>query len=113
MSHTDQHAIIEEWIAASNMHEADRYLSFFSDDAVLEDPGVGRTFRGLREIAEYYDAYFIGYNTHTELVSVTARDDYLHVEVVFTGDFPGVQTGGIFDIVFTGTKLSNVKADLI
>jgi len=33
--------------------------------------------------------------------------------VDFTGDFPGGQTGGTFDIAFAGEKLARVQADLL
>lgn len=113
MTDIDQQAVVEEWIAAANTHETDRYLSYFTDDAVLDDPSVGRVFEGREGIADYFESYFIGYHTHTRLVRVDAEDGYLHVEVEFTGDFPGGRTGGIFDLTFAGATLAHVRADLI
>ena len=109
----DQDAIVAEWIAAANGHETARFLSFFTADAVLDDPSVGQVFEGHVGIGRYFDSYFIGYNTQTRLVRTEPRADILHVEVDFTGDFPGGQTGGIFDITFIGDKLSHVRADLL
>lgn len=109
----DHSDIITEWIAATNTHDTDRYLSHFTDDAVLDDVSVGRAFTGPTEIAEYFTSYFIGYNTHTTLVRIDPEGGYIHVEVDFTGDFPGGRTGGIFDITFSGTKLHRVTADLL
>lgn len=104
--------IIRKWIAISNTHDKAKYLAFFTDDAVLDDPSVGRKFKGKTGIGKYFDAYFIGYNTKTRLVSIEPEDGHLHVEVHFTGDFPGGKTGGIFDLTFKGEKISFVHADL-
>lgn len=112
MTSTDQEAIISAWIAATNAHDTDTYLEFFTDDAVLDDPSVGEKFVGKDGIAEYYRSYFIGYNTTTRLVRAEAAGDQLHVVVDFTGDFPGGQTGGIFDITFTGDKILLIQANL-
>lgn len=113
MPDNDQHGVIREWIAATNTHDTDRYLSYFTDDAILDDPSVGRVFAGRQGIGEYFASYFIGYNTHARLVRIDPGDGYLHVEVDFTGDFPGGRTGGFFDITFSGGKLERVRADLL
>lgn len=110
---TDQTAIVGDWITATNTHDVDQYLAFFADDAVLDDPSVGEAFTGKPGIARYFQSYFVGYNTQTRLVSTDARENSLHVEVDFTGDFPGGQTGGTFDITFAGEKLAHVTADLL
>jgi ketosteroid isomerase-like protein len=105
-------SVIRQWIAAANSHDEAKYLAFFSDDAVLDDPSVGRKFKGKAGIGRYFQAYFIGYNTRTRLVSVEPEDNHVHVEVNFTGDFPGGKTAGIFDVTFKGEKISFVHADL-
>ncbi|WP_326835140.1 nuclear transport factor 2 family protein [Amycolatopsis rhabdoformis] len=112
MTSTDHGAILSARIAATNTHDTDAYLGFFTDDAVLDDPSVGEKFVGKEGIADYYRSYFIGYNTTTRLVSVEPEDDHLHVVVEFTGDFPGGRTGGIFDVTLNGDKISFVHANL-
>jgi hypothetical protein len=108
----DHEATIKKWIAITNAHDKEKYLAFFTDDAVLDDPSVGRAFNGKAGIAEYFDEYFIGYNTSTRLVSITPEDGHQHVEVHFIGDFPGGKTDGVFDVTFKGEKISFVRADL-
>lgn len=104
---------IEQWIAATNTHDTAAYLDFFSSEGVLDDPSVGHTYNGPSEIADYFESYFIGYNTQTRLISIERRADSLHVEVDFTGDFPGGQTGGTFDITFDDDhEFERVRADL-
>lgn len=112
-TNTAQTALVDAWITATNTHDVDQYLAFFADDAVLDDPSVGEAFTGKPGIARYFQSYFVGYNTQTRLVSAEAGEDALHVEVDFTGDFPGGQTGGTFDITFAGQKLARVQADLL
>lgn len=109
---TNHEAIIKAWIAATNTHDREKYLTFFTDDAVLDDPSVGCQFKGKAGLGKYFDAYFVGYSTETRLVSVEPEDGHMHVEVHFTGDFPGGKTGGIFDVTFKGDKISFVHADL-
>lgn len=110
----DNHTIISEWIAAGNAFDSEKYLSFYAEDAVLNDPSVGRKFNGHKGIRSYFESYFIGYNTKTELVRI---DDIsatkVHVEVHFTGDFPEGEIGGTFELAFSGGKITFAKADLI
>ncbi len=88
----EHEAIIKRWIVAMNTLDKEKYLAFFTDDAVLDDPSVGRKFKGKEGIGKYFEAYFIGYNTRTRLVSVVPEDGHFHVDVHFTGDFPGGKT---------------------
>lgn len=108
-----QDAVIAEWITAANTHGRAEFLSFLTADAVLDDPSVGEVFEGHEGVGRYFDTYFIGYNTQTRLVGTEPRDGILHVEVDFTGDFPGGQTGGTFDVTFAGERIAHVRADLI
>ena len=49
---------IEEWIAVSNSYDTEKYLTFYSEDAVLDDPSVGKKFSGKNGIKEYYESYY-------------------------------------------------------
>jgi len=110
----EQIAVVEEWIAATNTHDLAQYLAFFTEDAVLDDPSVGQVFHGHPGVAEYFESYFIGYSTQTRLIRTEPREDRLHVEVEFTGDFPGGRTGGTFDIAFAaGNVMRHIRADLL
>lgn len=114
ISKMDIQTTINEWIAAGNSFDAAKYLDFYADDAVLDDPSVGRVYKGREEIKQYFNSYFIGYKTQTKLVSVeSGEQDHFHVEVKFTGDFPEGNIGGIFDLTFKDGKIAFVKADLL
>lgn len=108
----DQHATVVAWIAAANAHDLEQFLSFFTEDAVLDDPSVGSSFAGADGIGGYFTAYFIGYRTTTTLLGTQRRGDALHVDVGFTGDFPGGRVGGTFDLVFRDDRIQHVLADL-
>jgi hypothetical protein len=84
---------IKNWISASNAFDIEKYLSYYQSEAVLDDPSVGRKFEGHKGIHQYFDSYFIGYNTHTEKVKLKVIDEVTaHLEVQFTGDFPATPT---------------------
>jgi ketosteroid isomerase-like protein len=106
--------LINDWITASNAFDTKKYLEFYLNDAVLDDPSVGRKFIGQEGIKDYFESYFIGYNTRTELVKLKIQDEqHAHLEVKFTGDFPEGQIGGMFEFTFKDGKIETVKADLI
>ena len=113
MSEIDHDEIIGDWITATNTHDVQAYLSFFTDEPVLDDPSVGSEFRGRDGVAAYYESYFIGYDTQTRLISTEQRSGSVHADVHFTGSFPGGQTGGTFDITFDDRGLiQHIRADL-
>jgi ketosteroid isomerase-like protein len=110
----DIQTTVDNWIAASNAYDTKKYLDFYAEDAVLDDPSVGRKFSGHNGIKEYFDSYFIGYKTQTALVSLDIIDDEnAHVEVHFTGEFPEGEIDGTFDLTFKDDKITFATADLI
>jgi ketosteroid isomerase-like protein len=109
----DIKAFLIDWIAISNSYNTEKYLEKYLDDAVLDDPSVGRKFIGHKGIREYYESYFIGYKTQTKLVKLDIQDNTAHMEVEFTGEFPEGQIGGIFDFTFKDEKIEKVKANLL
>jgi ketosteroid isomerase-like protein len=106
--------LINDWIIAGNAFDRQRYLSFYLEDAILDDLSVGRVFKGLKEIKKYFDSYFVVYNTHTQLVSLDLiNNSQAHIEVKFSGNFSEKSIGGVFDLTFQKGKIAFVKADLI
>jgi len=103
-----------DWIAAGNLYQTERYLNCFLEDAILDDPSVGSTFIGQEGILEYFNSYFIGYQTQTRLIDVNVKDsNHAFVIVEFTGDFPQKRLRGTFDMYFEHGKISKLTADLI
>ncbi|WP_158799076.1 nuclear transport factor 2 family protein [Pedobacter sp. L105] len=110
----DIEKFIEEWISVSNSYDTAKYLEFYTENAVLDDPSVGRKFNKKKGIREYFESYFIGYKTQVKKVELIVKDDHqAHLEVEFTGDFPEGKLGGTFDFKFNGGKIEFVLADLI
>lgn len=106
--------IIENWITVSNSYDTEKYLDFFLTEAVLDDPSVGREFKGQIGIKNYFESYFIGYQTQTRIIKLDIKDDnHARLEVEFTGNFPEGVIGGMFDFTFENNKISFIKADLI
>lgn len=110
----DIEKFIEEWISASNSYDTAKYLTFYTEDATLDDPSVGRKFKGQTGIKQYFESYFIGYKTQTKKVKLLLKDgNKAHLEVEFTGDFAEGKLGGTFDFTFAAGKIATVSADLI
>lgn len=107
-------SLINEWIAASNAFDTKKYLGFYLKDAVLDDPSVGRKFVGHAGILDYFESYFIGYNTQTKIVKLDIPDgQHAQLEVQFTGNFPEGKIGGTFAFTFKNKKIAFVEANLI
>jgi len=105
---------IEDWISVGNSYNTAEYLEFYTEDAVLDDPSVGRKFSGKDGIKEYFESYFIGYKTQTRKVDLVVKGaDQAHLEVEFTGDFPEGKLGGTFDFTFKEGKIALLSADLL
>ena len=103
-------AFLKDWIAAGNDYDTEKYLEKYKENALLDDPSVGRSFKGHEGIREYFTSYFIGYKTQTKLLKLISGDHTAHLEVEFTGSFPEGKIGGMFDFTFRDDKI--VTADL-
>lgn len=104
---------IKDWIEVGNSYDTEKYLEFYLKDAIVDDPSVGRKFIGHDGIKDYFESYFIGYQTQTELSKLEIKENSAYLEVEFTGDFPEGKIGGSFDFIFKDDKIEFVKADLI
>jgi hypothetical protein len=110
----DLKLFIADLLALSNAYQTEKYLEKWHSNAVLEDPSVGQTFKGHSGIKTYFETYFIGYKTQTRLIKLNIiADNEAHIEVEFTGEFPGNKIGGIFDFTFKNGKIIKAKADLM
>ncbi|OCB78314.1 hypothetical protein B0A79_12245 [Flavobacterium piscis] len=110
----DIEKIIDQWILASNNYDTEKYLEFYDNEAVLDDASVGRKFVGIKGIRNYFESYFIGYQTQTKKVNLKVKDDAnAYLEVLFLGDFPEGEIGGFFDFKFENGKIIFISADLL
>lgn len=105
---------IQDWLKAGNAYDKVAYLNMYHKTAVLDDPSVGKKFKGHAGIGQYFDDYFIGYKTKTRLLKLDIMaENAAHIEVEFTGEFPEGKIKGTFDFIFKGSKIASVKAALI
>jgi len=89
-------------------------LEKYLKNAVLDDPSVGKVFNGHAGIRKYFGDYFINYQTQTGLIELDIiNDNEAHMEVEFTGEFPGNKIRGTFDFIFKSNKIITAKTDLI
>jgi len=113
MTQINMHSFISKLIEAGNAYDTETYLSLYHDTAILDDPSVGRKFIGHTGIRDYFESYFIGYNTQTTLKKLECRGANAHIEVQFNGDFPEGVVTGTFDFKFESGKIAAARADLI
>jgi hypothetical protein len=105
---------IGSFLASANAFDTNTFIKHWHKDAVLDDPSVGRKFNGHDEIREYFEDYFIGYQTQTKLTKTVAKGEQeIYIEVLFSGSFPGGKIRGSFDLLLKGDKIFKAKADLI
>jgi len=54
----DVEKTMKDWVAAWNSHDLDKTISFYSDDCVFEDNGLGITCKGKKELVTYCKSTF-------------------------------------------------------
>lgn len=107
-------AFVADWLAAANAYDTGKFLMAFHPTAVLDDPSVGTSFAGHEGIRQYFEDYFIGYQTQTRLIKIDHITGHsAHLEVEFKGNFPGKKLAGIFYLEFKAGKIIAAKADLL
>lgn len=105
-------SLLQLWLEASNKFDTKAYLKFYDKGAVLEDSSVGEVYNGHSGIQEYFNDYFIGYNTQTRIIQLSIAGQKAHIDAEFTGNtFKNIK--GVFDITFAGDKIKFVKAYLV
>jgi hypothetical protein len=110
----DIKAFVKNWLDKSNAYDTKKYLELWQEKAELDDPSVGRVFKGHSGIKNYFESYFIGYKTQTRLIKLEIiSDNEAHIEVEFTGEFPEGKIGGRFELTFKDGKIAKAKADLM
>ena len=109
----DIKSFLSDWIVVSNSYDTEKYLDKYLEDAILDDPSVGKKFIGHEGIRDYYTSYFIGYKTQTKLLKLSSKNNMARLEVEFTGKFPEGKINGMFEFTFSNNKIASVKADLI
>ncbi len=78
--------MIEDYTAACNSHDLERILSFFTDDIVYEDLGIGKVWRGKKELRDLFNSFFANLpDAKIELKSSFISGDWAADEWVISG----------------------------
>ena len=104
--------LVENFIRTTNAFDVDGALSLFAVDAVIDDVSVGDAFVGTEGVRRYLERYFVGYKTHSELLSLESPDEFnAVVRLDFTGDF-GHEIGILKIALDAKGLIARIDADL-
>ena len=104
--------IVRDWIEAGNQYDTETYVSYFDDNAIIDEHSVGTKIKGKKEIRKYFETYFIGYETHTTITKLTLEDaQHISIEIHFSGNFPQKDLDGWFHLAFNDAGDKIVFAD--
>ena len=84
----DAKKMVEEFIKVVDSHDANKIISYFADDGVLENVPLGIVNKGKAEITAYTKSMLVDYpDINFELKSVFGSGDWAGDEWVMTGTF--------------------------
>jgi steroid delta-isomerase-like uncharacterized protein len=92
-------ALMRDYLAAWNAHDADRIASFFTADAVYDDRGAGAVARGTAEIRDHAASVHAAFpDLHFELVRAAHGPDFTAGEwrsrMTHRGELEGLKATG-------------------
>ncbi|MBG1232807.1 nuclear transport factor 2 family protein [Aestuariivirga litoralis] len=104
---------ITKFITSMNAFDVEVALTLFSAKAVIDERSVGKKFKGKSGLREYFEEYFVGYHTVTQLDAIEIIDTtHANAHVDFTGDFGHEK--GMLNFAFNKDGLiTGVEADLL
>jgi len=101
---SDMEKMMADYLAAMNAHDAEKTLSFFTDDAVYECTPLGRVSRGKQEIKDFISSTFTDFpDFKLEMKSAFMAGDRGAGEWVMSGTFAH---SSIPEVPATGKKFS-------
>lgn len=104
--------LVETFVRTTNASDVDSALALFSPQAVIDDVSVGDEFACTEGVRLYLDRFFVGYNTHSKLLSIDTLDDLnAVVRLDFTGDF-GHEIGILKIAINANGQIARIDADL-
>jgi steroid delta-isomerase-like uncharacterized protein len=89
-----QTSILSEYTEAWNSHDTEKTVSFFTDDCVYEELGIGVIKRGKEELRAFINDFFAHFpDTNFELKSSFISGNWYAAEWVWTGTHKGDMAG--------------------
>jgi hypothetical protein len=105
----DRPPIVQNYIRASNAHDAKAIVSCFSAAAVVRDEHA--THRGKIEIERWITATIKKYKFQFQPLTIEMRDGDTVVSVAVSGTFPGSPVTLDYHFVIEGGKISSLTID--
>ena len=101
--------LIQQYIEASNAHDAKSILGCFADDAVVRDENA--THRGKIEIERWITTTIEKYKFQFKPLSFQERDNETVVSVEISGTFPGSPVTLDYHFSLTNDKIASLTID--
>jgi steroid delta-isomerase-like uncharacterized protein len=100
---SDTETMMKDYLAAMNAHDAEKMLTFLTDDAVYECTPLGKVSKGKKEIKDFISNTFTDFpDFKIEMKSGFKAGDWGASEWVMSGTFAHSSTG----MPATGKKFS-------
>lgn len=107
-------AVVFLYIESSNKHDTEGYINTFSDQAVVIEKSIGKDLSGKEELKDYFQTYFVEYDTDTEIVEYSYfPDGRIDMKVLFRGDFSEKETMGSYVFTLKDDLIAVLEADLL
>ncbi|WP_273706025.1 GyrI-like domain-containing protein [Leuconostoc mesenteroides] len=104
---------ISRFIHFLNLGNTKTFANFFSENAIIEDSSIGKTFESKPQLIDYVDTYFKNYHTKTKIMKAQLIDEHkVTIHAHFSGDFG--DEDGIMEISLDSDNLiSHMYANLV
>ena len=101
--------IIQEYVDASNRHDAKAILACFLNDAVVHDEG--KEFRGVEMIEDWILKTIEKYKFHFKALSVKEEEPGVVVAIEVSGTFPGSPVAPDYHFTLERDKILSLTID--
>ncbi len=80
----------QDYLAAFNSHDMEKFLMFYTNDCVVEDIGLGQVYRGVQGVRKSYTDFFKAFpDVKMEFKTDFRSGDWSATEWVMTGTHKG------------------------
>jgi steroid delta-isomerase-like uncharacterized protein len=106
----------QDYLAAFNSHNMERFISFYANDCVVEDIGLAQTYHGVREVRKTYENLYKAFpDIKMEFKNDFRSGDWSATEWVMTGTNTGELSGlgNMPAVPATNKKMSHKGATIV
>ncbi|AGK95510.1 nuclear transport factor 2 family protein [Clostridium pasteurianum] len=98
---------IAYFIKAKNEHNSNELISYFSDNAIVQDEG--ENICGVKAIKEWIDETNKKYNDTLEALNLVEKNENIVLTAVVSGNFEGSPTNLDFYFTLNNDKITTLK----